>query len=211
MNEGRVFSWTDTPATGHPGSAYNCRCVAIPYVPGRTEFGFFEFTTSLASSYDRWTTADFVHHYYRGKGRPITLLEAGHLRGIAHQYAFRDGMEGAFRRLADEIASKARKTGHGDLRFSFGNSYDFGDVAFSHGFGVVRGKFAGSVEDRGDVLRITGDSSFEYSDKFADPLDVGIEAGGVPYRIVGSWSAQFTAEVHKNRERSHFIPRFKKR
>lgn len=53
MNDGRVFSWADAPATGHPGEDYNCRCEAVPYSPGETEFGFHEFTSSLASSHDR--------------------------------------------------------------------------------------------------------------------------------------------------------------
>lgn len=30
MNEGQTFKWDDPPATGHPGSDYNCRCTAIP-------------------------------------------------------------------------------------------------------------------------------------------------------------------------------------
>ena len=30
-NDGKVFSWNDPPATGHPGHDVNCRCVAIPY------------------------------------------------------------------------------------------------------------------------------------------------------------------------------------
>lgn len=29
-NDGRVFSWNDPPATGHPGEDVNCRCVAVP-------------------------------------------------------------------------------------------------------------------------------------------------------------------------------------
>jgi SPP1 gp7 family putative phage head morphogenesis protein len=29
-NEGRIFSWQNAPATGHPGSDHNCRCSAIP-------------------------------------------------------------------------------------------------------------------------------------------------------------------------------------
>jgi len=31
QNDGKVFSWNDPPATGHPGHDVNCRCVAIPY------------------------------------------------------------------------------------------------------------------------------------------------------------------------------------
>lgn len=30
-NEGRIFAWDNPPATGHPGTAENCRCVAVPY------------------------------------------------------------------------------------------------------------------------------------------------------------------------------------
>jgi SPP1 gp7 family putative phage head morphogenesis protein len=75
MNDGRVFSWADPPATGHPGEDYNCRCEAVAYVAGETEFGFHEFTTSLASSYDRWSTEDFWDHYRNGNGRAVSLLE----------------------------------------------------------------------------------------------------------------------------------------
>lgn len=31
--EGQRFSWDSPPAPGHPGQDYNCRCVALPYVP----------------------------------------------------------------------------------------------------------------------------------------------------------------------------------
>ena len=101
INDGRIFSWSDPPATGHPGDDYNCRCEAVPFVAGETEFGFHEFTTSLASGYDRRTNLDFVRHYHDGSGRPVTLLEIGHLREIVKQYAYGDGAEGAFRRLTD--------------------------------------------------------------------------------------------------------------
>lgn len=30
--DGKIFRWDDPPADGHPGQAYNCRCVAIPVV-----------------------------------------------------------------------------------------------------------------------------------------------------------------------------------
>jgi len=32
--EGRIFSWSDAPADGHPGQPIRCRCVAIPILPG---------------------------------------------------------------------------------------------------------------------------------------------------------------------------------
>jgi SPP1 gp7 family putative phage head morphogenesis protein len=86
-NVGQVFFWSDPPATGHPGEDYNCRCEATPYVEGETEYAYFEFSSGLASSYDRWTDRDFVYHYYFGEGRPVTLLEIGHLREIAEHEA----------------------------------------------------------------------------------------------------------------------------
>lgn len=204
MNDGRVFSWADAPATGHPGEDYNCRCEAVPYSPGETEFGSHEFTTSLASSYDRWIDLDFMWHYRNGSGRSVDLLEIGHLREIAEQYAYGDGVEGAFRRLADQIADEARGQGPGAIRYAFGNVYDFGPVAYSHGDGVVRGEIVGFVEYHGVMLRISGDSRFQFSDKFADPLGMGLEVDGTPYPVMGSWTASFSAEVLKDPARSNF-------
>lgn len=39
-NDGHVFDWSAPLATGHPGSEYGCRCQAVPYVSGATEFAF---------------------------------------------------------------------------------------------------------------------------------------------------------------------------
>jgi SPP1 gp7 family putative phage head morphogenesis protein len=203
-NDGRVFSWAEPPATGQPGEAHNCRCEAVPFVAGVTEFAFHDFTTSLASSYSRWTNLDFVRHYYFGSGRDVDLLEIGHLREIAEQYAYGDRTEGAFRRLADQIADIARSAGGGPVRYEFGAVYDFGSFAFSHGDGVVRGVFVGQVEDRGGMLRVAGETDLEFSDIFADPLDIGIEPGGTPYAITGSWTARFSAEIFKNGADSEF-------
>ncbi|MEX5727786.1 hypothetical protein Ga0609869_001139 [Rhodovulum iodosum] len=134
----------------------------------------------------------------------MTLLEIGHLREIAEQYAYGDGAEGAFRRLADQIAHKARESGEGWLTYDFGDAYDFGDVAFSHGYGEVRGIFVGRVDDRGATLRITGETSSEFRDSFEDPLDIGIEAGGTPYPITGDWTARFSAAVIKDAGASQY-------
>lgn len=210
MNDGRVFIWGKAPDTGHPGEDYNCRCEAVPYIAGATEFGFHDFTTSLASSHDRWTNLDFVTHYYSGSGRPVNLLEIGHLREIAEQYAYRDGAEGAFRRLSDQIADKAREAKAGLFDYSFSFFYDFGDVAFSHGDGTVSGVFIGVVEHHGDMLRIFGESRFQFDDIFADPLGLNIEPGGTPYKITGNWRASFSAEVFKNQAQSRFFNKGRK-
>lgn len=57
------------------------------------------------------------------------------------------------------------------------------------------------------MLRIAGRSFFAFSDRFADPLGLGIEVGGDPYDITGVWSATFLAEVLLNAESSHFTVR----
>lgn len=208
MNDGRIFSWSDPPATGHPGDDYNCRCEAVPFVAGETEFGFHEFTTSLASSYDRWSTEDFWDHYQNGNGRAVSLLEIGHLREIAEQYAYDDGIEGAFRRLADQIADEARKGGSRNFTYDFEFVYDFSSVDFAHGDGTVRGVFVGSATRNGPMMTINGSTRFEFHDIFQDPFDIGVEVG-VPYRIYGDWTARFSAEVLAQREDSNFRQRLR--
>lgn len=204
-NDGRVFSWSDPPATGHPGEAPNCRCEAVPYVPGETEFAYHEFTTSLASSYDRWSNKDFRRYYFFGGGRPVTLLEIGHLREIAEHYAYSTGVEGAFRRLAGQIATAARGRGPGTFTYDFEWVYDFGDVEFSHGYGTVSGLFSGFAEDHGAIYAIDGESTFKFQDEFKDPLDIGVEPGGTPYLVTGDWTASFTAQIFKDEAASEFF------
>jgi SPP1 gp7 family putative phage head morphogenesis protein len=99
---GHVFSWSDPPASGHPGEDYNCRCEAIPYIDGETEFAAHDFTSDLSSSFERWNNLDFIGHFFTGGGRGVTLQEIGHLREVAEQYAFYDGVRGAFSRLSVE-------------------------------------------------------------------------------------------------------------
>lgn len=48
MNDGRIFSWSVPPDTGHPGEDYNWRCEAVPYVDGQTEFAFLIWRPTLA-------------------------------------------------------------------------------------------------------------------------------------------------------------------
>lgn len=43
VNDGRIFSWSDPPPSGHPGEDYICRCEAVPYISGETEFTFTNF------------------------------------------------------------------------------------------------------------------------------------------------------------------------
>jgi SPP1 gp7 family putative phage head morphogenesis protein len=203
-NDGHLFDWSDSPATGHPGADYNCRCQAIPYVRGETEFAFHTMQVFSSAQTYRYGDVDFVAHYYYGEGRPLTLPEIGHLREIAEHYAYATRNEGAFRRLSNQIADEARRVLTGSLSYDFEGSYDFGDVEFSHGGGVVKGRFGGSVTKENDILRISGESAFAFSDRFEDPAGLGIEMGGTPYDIVGDWSATFSAEVFVDPSRSEF-------
>lgn len=132
----------------------------------------------------------------------MTLEEIGHLSEIVEQYAYMDRNEGAFRRLSDQIADKARQVISGSVFHEFGWWYDFGGIQFSHGRGTVRGVFNGTVSEAGGLLSIVGESFFTFTDSFKDPLDLGIEAGGTPYPITGTWSAAFHAEVFLDRDRS---------
>jgi SPP1 gp7 family putative phage head morphogenesis protein len=171
-NDGRIFSRDEPPVTGNPGDEPNCRCEAIPYRPGATEFAYHTFTSGLASSYERWEDSDFVWHFFTGGGRPVTSSEIGHLRDIAEVHAFETGTEGAFRRLSDQIADKARNSSSGSVHVDFGRAYDFGDVSFSHGYSSVYGAFDGTAVQRGDMLAIEGESEFHFRDVVTDPLDL---------------------------------------
>jgi hypothetical protein len=64
--------------------------------------------------------------------------------------------------------------------------------------------FIGTVESRGAILQVRGATEFEFSDRFEDPLGLGIETGGTPYAITGSWAATFSAEVFRDAGRSEY-------
>ena len=203
-NDGHLFHWSDLLATGLPGTDFNCRCQAIPYVSGATEFAYHDFPDLPPAPPYRWGDLDFVSHYYYSGGAAISLAEIGHLQGIVEQYAYSDGDEGAYRRLSNQIADAARKEGSGNLVVKFSRSYDFGDIEFSHGDATVKGVFVGTVLRDGNILKIRGKTDFSFTDDFVDPVSMGIELGGTPYHISGEWSASFFAEVFVDADKSQF-------
>lgn len=111
-NNGKVFSWSDPPPTGHPGEAPGCRCSAVVYVTGETEFAGHTIVGSLDSGRPRWENLDFVRHFYFGGGRTVTLREIGHLQEIVEHYGYRLGR---FRALSDQIADFARDNSEGAI------------------------------------------------------------------------------------------------
>jgi hypothetical protein len=90
---------------------------------------------------------------------------------IIEQYAYRNGAEGAYRRLADQIADAARSK---NFPYDFGSAYQFEGIEFSHGRATVKGKFDGTVTETGDMFRIEGTARFSFLDRFTDP--VGLRA-----------------------------------
>lgn len=194
-NDGHVFDWSAPPDTGNPGSEYGCRCQAVPYARGATEFAYHAMQEFPPVQTHRYGDVDFVAHYYYGGGQALTLSEVGHLHEIAKHYAYSTGDEGAFRRLSNQIADAARKVRSGSFSYAFEAPYDFGDVEFSHGWGVVKGIFSGIVTTQERILRISGESQFAFSDRFQDPVGLGMAVGGDPYDITGDWTASFSAEV----------------
>ena len=206
-NDGHIFNLDDPTATGHPGTDFNCRCRAIPYVPGETEYASHSLLLPDGAQTERWTDGDFVYHYYFGSGEAVSLAEIGHLREVAEQYAYIDGKDGAFRRLSNQIADEARKVTSGNIVLDFRRAYDFGSVEFSHGWAVVKGQFVGAVAANEAMLAISGESSFLFSDSFEDPVGLGIEVGGDRYQITGHWTATFKAEVLASADVSDYTTR----
>lgn len=204
-NDGHLFDWSSPPVTGHPGSEYGCRCQAIPFVKGETEFAYHTRQEFPPVVTHRYGDLDFVAHYYYGGGRTLTLSEIGQLREIAEYYAYSTGTEGAFRRLSGQIAHEARKAQSSAFSFDFNRSYNFGDIEFSHGRGSVSGIFSGVVTSANPMLYITGRSRFSFFDSFRDPVDLTFEVGGTPYDITGEWTASFAAEVFADESISEFI------
>ncbi|WP_420392878.1 hypothetical protein [Acuticoccus sp.] len=99
----------------------------------------------------------------------------------AHELLDRDN--GAFRRLSDQIAEKARANGEGPFAFGDPQRYGFGDVSFAHGESTVVYRFDGEARRVGDMLRIRGRMTFTFEDTFTDPLDLrqAVQAAASPF------------------------------
>lgn len=46
-NDGKIFRWSDPPATGHPGEDIHCRCIAVPYADMEEAIGLAVVITPL--------------------------------------------------------------------------------------------------------------------------------------------------------------------
>ncbi|MEM1151617.1 MAG: phage minor head protein [Pseudomonadota bacterium] len=169
QNEGRVFAWDNPPDTGHPGEAPGCRCTAEPYLPNTSEF----MTISIANvsgGGSKWTSEDFVRHYFRGNGRGVSVRETGHLAEIVGRYIAERGEA-----LKGQLANEGRNVREGSLKYEFENSYNMTGVVFSVGDTVIGGRATGSVSVQHGIVTLSGEIAFYMEDEFADPIDIGVE------------------------------------
>lgn len=223
-NNGRIFSWINPPSTGNPGEDFGCRCWAEAI---KVKEYVQQILVPLDSDSEKWTTSDFLKHFYFGEGRIVTLPESGHLSGIVDYYFYQIYREGnnTYDRLNNQIINAARAQGAGNLRYDFNNSYtEFGDYFWVFGGGTVKGGFNGTVKTEKGVMYIEGDIDYRYIDTFTDPadirqliingtsepLDAGIinllftDALGHYFDIVGTWQSTFQAQIKIDPEDSAY-------
>ncbi len=171
-NHGKIFAWDSPPPTGHPGEDYGCRCTAEPYTPKTNER--INITLSgISDAGSRWSSRDFVHHYFNGRGRGVTVRQTGHLSSIVAKY--RQIVIDNPARLPKQIALKAREKKNGSFSDNFYETYKMTDVVFSIGNTTIGGAFSGNSSEKNGILSISGKIGFYLTDEFADPLDIGVE------------------------------------
>lgn len=225
-NDGKIFSRENPPETGNPGDDYNCRCWAEPYKKGQTEF-VQQDLLPIAPDSEKWTTSDFLRHFWFGGGQIVTLPQIGHLLGVIDYYFYHIIRKGknTYDRLNQQIIDVAREQGAGHLNYDFKNSYkEFGDYYWVFGGGTVKGEFNGSVYVEDEMMFVEGQIDFRYIDTFTDiasirqevinvtsePLESNVlellltDFGGVFFDIVGTWQTSFKAEIKVHSEESRF-------
>ncbi len=202
---GEAFSWTNPPEGGHPGEDFGCRCWAEAVA--KTAAGLQqEIISSINDSGNKWTWGDFVQHFYKGRGKAVSLSQIG---------LFSDVVEHAesiiFERVESQIERLAQSVVDGQLQDTFIRPYFFGGVSFSLGKSTVSGKIKGSVKKDGKILVIEATVEYLFFDEFTDPIslrenrkngtsssdkaDPKTELFGTAYDIVGRWLTKVTGTV----------------
>lgn len=167
VNDGKIFAWNNPPPTGHPGQALGCRCHAVAYVPGVSEYmGII--LSDVNDTGPEWSSSDFVNHYWFGKGKPVTLREVGHLVKIVTAY-----IKAVEKKLKGQIADIARNNVGGTFVYTFENTYGMQNEVFSVGRTTIGGIFLGETAVKHGALELSGSFGFYQTDKFTDPTDYG--------------------------------------
>jgi SPP1 gp7 family putative phage head morphogenesis protein len=216
-NNGHVFSWNNSPETGHPSEDYNCRCYAEPYIRGQSEFANQVVVAAEGDNPYQWTNADFSLHFYLGEGRGLSLSQTGHLSGVMDYYFY---TLGKYNDVNAQIIEEARRY-DGAFGYHFDSPYEFRPYLYVFGGGVVSGVFTGTVRRELGTMTIVGEVEYFYDDTFTDPLDARelvrgtsdpddatllqvriSDFGGRQFPVRGYWKTRFTAQAKLNRSDS---------
>lgn len=205
-NNGKIFSWNNPPATGHPGEDFGCRCWAEAYKEDELQVRSSQTVTfSEVDVLPAWTREDFFHHYNHGKGKMVRLSEIGYLQNIInHARGYDQGGGSIFERVEKDIFEKSHESGEGSFAYDFINSYEFQPAIYEIGGATVAGAGIRNVEDRGEFWMVTANVNYAFSDQFTRPYDI-YDTGvwpltlntGTPYYITGGWSTRIDAIIRK--------------
>lgn len=199
-NDGKIFSWKNPPVTGHPGQAYGCRCQAIAYVPGVSEYMGITLS-DVSDTGPEWSSGDFVKHYWFGNGRDITLREIGHLGKIVDAY-----MKIVEQNLKGQIADVAHKNVGRSFVYTFENFYHMKNIVFSVGKTTIGGIFQGRSTPAYGALKIEGSFGFYQRDEFTDPTDLGPPLPfSQDYGIFDNWGGSLQGMILRDRSKSKFV------
>lgn len=210
-NDGKIFAWSNRPATGHPGEDYGCRCWAEPL--GSKLYAMQTLISASSDAPYKWTNKDLVAHFRAGSGEGVSLSQIGYLKDVIVHYS--DTL-GIYERVEKQVIKAALFAAEGSFSYSFDNSYDFGNVLYSLGESTVRGEFVGEARIEQDNLIINGEVEYYFIDQFTDPgqlveiidmipsvtrqdaenfIGTSGDVGGKAYPITGEWQTKFNATV----------------
>lgn len=100
-----IRDWNDSP---DPGEDFNCRCWAEPLkrVVGLKQ----ELANADKDASKKWTSLEFLKHFFFGGGSEVTLSETGYLGDIISKVE-----EVIYKKLEDQVADKMRSIKNGVL------------------------------------------------------------------------------------------------
>lgn len=195
-----------------PGEEANCRCWAEPIT---TAAGLEqELVSEIKDAPNQWGNIEFLWHFYFGGGEDKTLSEIGLLSAVIEH-----AKEVMFDRVKAQVADAAIAIETGTFTGSWDNAYDFKSVVYSLGGITIKGRFGGTAQRDGDIIHVTADAQYEFSDEFTDPASVRqkvlgtsevaelppsllggavlltTDLAGTVYRISDGWETEITGTV----------------
>ena len=147
----------------------------------------------------KWGNIDFVAYYYRTSGPDWLDTDimglTGDIWNVINLTVMPRVESQIDKKIVDIVKSATGTEGRGTTTYSTSNSYSFGSICFSLGDGTVitysqisyswSGYTLGTEKYRGYSWSAT--VRVDYSDMFADPLDIGLEIGNA-YGYSHTWS-----------------------